>query len=398
MKNSFNLKFSYYVGDFLDLETLLHIKESALYYGSNNISTLNNNNQNEIINQDFDSNYIVNITNFDKYKSIILLNLNLRLESPILNAKLRQKYLWDRKINIFYLGEKYNLTYKYKQIGITTKVLLSLIEGKHFLFNFLKNNNSNSLILFGNDLQKTYKSSFNKVLFAYLKNLNKLIDIQFLSRNASSLGCLDLSLSRSIIQKKNNNIFEKDLESKNNLYYYINCDVIQQNITMLNRKYLAHKTFVYQNSHGDNFFWFMDFFLPTYSYAEKDLGYYTNTFGILRKTRQILLPRNDFIQTNIDLIKLIHKMVYDINFKSKSYNNEKGSLRLYSYIPIHLFVKRRFKTYNILEKRTNFSFVFFYKYSSKNRNFYKNNILATFSANLNMISYLHFSKKSNLVL
>lgn len=398
MKNSFNLKCSYYTGDFLDLETLLHIKESALYYGSNNISVLDSSNKSFIINQDFDNNYILNVTNFDKYKTIILLNINLRLESPILNAKLRQKYLWDRKMKIFYLGEKYNLTYKYKQIGTTTKTLLALVEGKHFLLNFLQNNNNNSLFLFGNTLEKMYKASFHKVLFSYLKKLNNLIDIQFLSKNSSSLGCLDLSLNRYIIQNKSNNSFNFDSEAKNDLYYYINCNSIKSNYILQNRKSLAHKIFIYQNSHGDNFFWFMDFFLPSYSYAEKELGYYTNTFGILRKTRQILLPRNDFVQTDIDLIKLVHKMVYDINFKSKAYKNDKGSLRLYSYIPIHLFVKRRFKTYNILEKRTDFSFVYFYKYSSKNRNFYKNNILATYSANLNMISYLHFSKKSNLIL
>lgn len=393
MKNMFSTICSYYTGTFLDLETLLQVKESALYYSSNNIN--GSHFLESVVNEDFDYNYIFKINNFNKYKNILLINMNLRLENPILNAKLRQKYLWDKKIKIFILGEKYNLTYKYIQLGLTTKTLLSLIEGRHYLLNSF-NSTSSNLILYSCELRNCYKASFHRTFFSYLKNLNRFFDINYLAQNAASVNSLDLSLNRFIVKRKRKNLSKIDKINNNYLYYYICCNTLKYKKFNSSKKLLAHKTFIYQNSHGDNFFWFMDFFLPSYSYGEKELGYYINTFGILRKTRQILLPRNAFIQDNVDLIRLVHKMVYDLNFNSKSFFKNENSLRLYSYIPIHLFLKRRLKNYNILENKFNYSFVYFYKYSLKQKNFYKTNILSTYSANLNMISYLHFSRKSNL--
>jgi hypothetical protein len=87
-------------------------------------------------------------------------------------------------------------------------------------------------------------------------------------------------------------------------------------------------------------------------------------------------------------------MIYDLNFNSKPYENKKGSLRLYSYIPLHLFFKRRYKLYSLLENRIGFSYVYFYKYSLKDRNTHKTGMFATYSRNLNMISALYFRKRS----
>merc|ERR1712167_423265 len=149
-----------------------------------------------------------------------------------------------------------------------------------------------------------------------------------------------------------------------NLFYYIGCNDIKVDSGLLNKYKLIHKTFFYQNSHGDNFFNFADYFFPSYSFLEKQSGYYINCFGIFKKNRQLVLPRNEFVQDDKDIVRLIHKMIF----------------------------------YNILENQITYSSVYFYVYSSKNKNSFKNSIFATYSANLNMISYLHFSKKSNLTL
>jgi NADH-quinone oxidoreductase subunit G len=396
MKNYFGLICSYHTGDFLDLESLLYIKESGLYYSSNNIKSLtekNTNNSDDLINEDFDSNYIFKISDFTKYKNVLLINLNLRIENPILNAKLRQKYLWENKLKIYFLGIKSNLTYKYIQIGISTKTFLSIIEGRHYLLNFFKKNLGLNLLLYNHELKNYYKTIFHRSFFCFLKKLNNLFTVIYLVKTASSIANLDLSFNRYIIKKKKLNSYGKD-----NLHYYIGCNKINLTNYVISKKALAHKTFIYQNSHGDNFFWFMDFFLPSYSYFEKELGYYTNCFGILRKTRKLTFLRNNFVQDDISIIKLVQKMVYDLNYNSKSYQNKTGSLRLYSYIPLHLFSKRRLNFYNILENQINYSTVYFYVYSSKYKNIYKNNILSVYSKNLNLLSHLHFSKKSNLTL
>lgn len=91
-------------------------------------------------------------------------------------------------------------------------------------------------------------------------------------------------------------------------------------------------------------------------------------------------------------------MIYDLNFNSKAYTNINGSLRLYSYIPLYLFVKRRYNFYNILENQIQYSVIYFYIYSKKYRNTYKTNIFTVYSKNLNFISKLYLLKKSNLSL
>lgn len=402
MKNNLNVICSYYTGEYLDLETLLYLKESALQLGSNNIINLSENNFNlshELINEDFDSNYLLKIRDFNKYKNIFLINLNLRIENPILNAKLRQKYIWDTKLKIYFLGSKYNLTYKYIQIGISTRVFLQILEGRHYLFSFFKRSLDSNLILYNNELKDCYKTSFHRSLFNSFKELNKLTEINYLAKGASTLGSMDLSLNRYITRKKRltNNLSNYSLNKKNNIYYFIGCNLLKQNKYTITKKELAHKLFIYQNSHGDNFFWFMDLFLPTYSYFENELGFYTNTFGILRKTRKVLFPRNSFIQHDKEILKLVQKMIYNNTLKRSKMTQDQITL-LCSYMPIYLFVQRRYGLYNILESKKNNVSLYSFLYSSKKKNFYKNDLISMYSANLNMISHTYFLRKSNLTL
>ena len=400
MKNQYGFLCSYYTGEFLDLETMVYIKESALYYGSNSIKSLSEkclNVSNELVNEDFDSNYFLKLDNFEKYENVFFVNLNLRLENPILNAKLRQKFVWDNSLKIYYFGAKYNLTYKYIQLGVSTKNLLRMVEGRYSILNNLKKTKKSNLLLYNNNLKLLYKSTFHRSLFNYLKNLNNSFEIMYLPKTAASVGSLDISFNRSIVKKKKVNLKEK-VNMNYSLFYFIGCNDIKVNSFLLNKYKLAHKTFFYQNSHGDNFFNFADYFFPSYSFLEKQSSYYINCFGILKKNRQLVLPRNEFVQEDKDIVKLIHKMIFDINFNSKAYVNKQNNIALYSYIPVYLFAKRRTNFYNLFENKITYSSIYFYSYSSKNKNSLKNSIFATYSANLNMISYLHFSKKSNLKL
>ena len=148
------------------------------------------------------------------------------------------------------------------------------------------------------------------------------------------------------------------------LFYFIGCNDIKVNSFLLNKYKLAHKTFFYQNSHGDNFFNFADYFFPSYSFLEKQSSYYINCFGILKKNRQLVLPRNEFVQEDKDIVKLIHKMIFDINFNSKAYVNKQNNIALYSYIPVYLFAKRRTNFYNLFENKITYSSIYFYSYSS----------------------------------
>lgn len=283
LKNYSNVLCSYYVGNFLDLETILFIKESALYYSSNsikNLSEYNNLNPQNVFNADFDSNYIFKNDNFNRYQNIFLIHMNLRTENAILNAKLRQKFLWDSQVNIFIVGSKGYFTYKYIHLGLSTKTLLSMLEGRHYLLSSLRKPLAKNLLLYNSNLNDCYKATFHKLFFNYLKIYK--FHISYLVKSASSFGSIDLSLDRYISKKTKLNFFRK---RGVNMRLYIQCNKIQRANTLF-LKNLAHDICVYQNSHGDNFFAFMDFFLPSTSYSEKGTAWYTNCFGILRLKRQ----------------------------------------------------------------------------------------------------------------
>merc|ERR1711959_880151 len=116
-------------GELLGIFSLIKIKTSISFTGSNdlyNFSEKINYSPSKLINEDFDSNYIFNLSDFNKVKNISL--------------------------------------------GITSKLFLKALEGRNSLLNFLKrkNNNINNLSIYSNELKNTYKSSNFRSFFNLL--------------------------------------------------------------------------------------------------------------------------------------------------------------------------------------------------------------------------------------
>lgn len=544
---STKLIFKTFVGESISLFNLVDIKEFSLKIGSNYIYNLTEKNisfKRNLINEDFDFNYIYKIPNFQRFKNFFLLNINLRFENPIINSQLRQRKIWDLETNIYYIGPKNDLTYKYIHLGTNTRILLKLLEGRKFIFNFLNKRNlknySLNLVLYGSELRKSYKNEFYRVFFDYLKKLNNFFEVSYIMNGASSMGSYDLSLDR-VVSKKN-------LYKNEGFNYFIGCNqsFIETKGYYTNIDFNLHKLSIYQNSFFDKYFNFCDYFLPTYSHYEKLSEYYINFFGILKRTRQIFLPNNLWVKDNKDIINIVYNFFFynvvlskeklinnlfffslkrykaryfrssgyyysfigrykkaferfiknflikkvfntprsnsifldnykssvlkheyhsvfldaegnfsEINFneffliREKFCNNTKlmfarnlrltnycrrnstiskiyklkflklnsiyrrlnlkkekffskfslgkvcSNLRIYSYIPLNLYFKRRYLLFNVNEKKMKYSFIFFYLFSSKMRNFFKMGSLSIFSRNMNLISTINFSNKSN---
>ena len=80
-------------------------KRNKFTFRLNNIINYSENDFNSYLNKDFNKNYFFTINSFKKYQNIFFMNLNLRLENPVLNAKLRQKFIWDINTNISFLEQ-----------------------------------------------------------------------------------------------------------------------------------------------------------------------------------------------------------------------------------------------------------------------------------------------------
>ena len=61
---------------------------------------------------------------------LLMIGTNPRLESPVLNARIRKAYL-NNQIKIGLVGTPANLTYDYYHLGNTTNTIKELFAGNH---------------------------------------------------------------------------------------------------------------------------------------------------------------------------------------------------------------------------------------------------------------------------
>jgi NADH-quinone oxidoreductase subunit G len=163
------------IGDLIDLELIFLIKliaiknESFIFNGTDNL--LFTSFYEVGINYDNRYKYILHSFKFEQYNLCLLLNLNLRLENTLLNAKLRQEYLWNNLL-IYSFGNKFNLTYKYFQLSNTMLDLKKFIEGRLLFNNLFIKFKYNSLILYGNNFINDLNTNFLFFINYYLSRLN----------------------------------------------------------------------------------------------------------------------------------------------------------------------------------------------------------------------------------
>lgn len=167
------------IGDLIDIELLQKLKQistiteqSILFNGSDDL--LLSSFSELCLNYDLRSNYILKNLNFNNYNLLLLLNTNLRLENPLINSKLRQEYLWNNLI-IYNFGSKYNLTYKYYQLGNTIYDFIKFIKGQHFLSNLIISRKYKPLLIISSNLLQLFDNFFYKNLFFFLNKLLKIL-------------------------------------------------------------------------------------------------------------------------------------------------------------------------------------------------------------------------------
>lgn len=171
--NQFKLK--PIIGDLIDIELIAHLRkiifssaQSILYNGTDDL--LLSSFYESCLNYDIRSNYILNSLNFNDYNLLLLINTNLRLENPLINAKLRQEYIWNNLL-IYNFGSKYNLTYKYYQLDNNIKSFIKFIKGQHLLNNLFVNKKYKPLVLFTSTLIHNFDNIYYKNFFSTLKRM-----------------------------------------------------------------------------------------------------------------------------------------------------------------------------------------------------------------------------------
>jgi len=290
-------------GNFTDLEHLTSLTHFTKTIGATYNTVINND---DFINADLQEYYTIkpNILNVKGPKVFILVGINLRLENPILNIKLK-RLSTNNNVLIGYIGSKNNYNLNCEHLGNNIDILKKIIKGNHHfstvITNFLKKNLKNQKIssifknevsvIFGNEIIQT-QNHIN--ILKTLKTIkNPFLNFQY--------NVLELYSGRINMFETGFYNHNKINNNENSIFYLLNTETL--------KNYKKGDFVIFQGDHNTTLRTYFDVILPTANWTEKS-SLYLNCFGFLQKTQFGILPpinaREDWKITEM-LVKCFEK-------------------------------------------------------------------------------------------
>ncbi|MBM3468553.1 MAG: NADH-quinone oxidoreductase subunit G [Alphaproteobacteria bacterium] len=235
--------------------------------------------------------YIFNTTiaGIEKADLILLIVTNPRYEAPLINARIRKRYLKSgltHKLEIGMIGPKSDLTYPYEHLGEYAKTIREIIDGKHPFCKKLKAAKKPVLILGQGAMNR--RDSL-EILYLCQKISEEYNFIQkdwngfnVLHTAAARVGGLDLGFLPQKGGLDTAGILGAAHNGKIKALYLLGADEIPMNE-------LGNTFVIYQGHHGDKGAHRADVILPGAAYTEKSATY-VNTEGRPQRTTQAILP------------------------------------------------------------------------------------------------------------
>lgn len=334
-----------YIGDHLDLETIYMFKRFLLLNGSNFfLPNIRNSGCN-----DFTQLYSFNtqLTRLNESDFCMLLDVNLRVELPIINSKVKQ-LVSKKMLPVFVVGFYSNFNYFIKHISSSSKTLLQILEGSHWLSSKVSKSFSCKPVFFIGDSSSLLKNNLLTPLFRFTNifsgNWNGL---NIVSNDSSYFALREFNLLSN--HSQNSNLLNSPIN------YILNFD----KVGLIN-----HSAFqVYQGHHGDINAINSNLILPSTSFIEKNT-FYSNSLAIVQKTKKILFnPGN-----SRDDWKILNALIDNFGF---SYFKIGTSFDLISFLtestPFILYKRSSvFKFFGFYQQ----SFYHIFTYFSINNNYY----------------------------
>jgi len=226
-------------------------------------------------------NYIFNasIAGIEEADALLLIGSNPRLEAPVLNARIRKRYLMG-DFPIAAIGEAVDLTYKAEFIGAGADTLADLLAGKQSFADTLKNA-KNPMILIGQGALT--RDDGAAVLAAAIELAAKTgASFNMLHTAAARVAGLDLGLVPG--EGGNDVVGIQDAAQSGAIE-----NVILYGADEIAGASLGDAFVIYIGSHGDRGAHRADVILPAAAYTEKQATY-VNTEGRAQMTEQAATP------------------------------------------------------------------------------------------------------------
>jgi len=233
---------------------------------------------------DFFDNFIFGSSykNFSIIDFLILVNLNTRLESPLLNLQIK-KIFYRNSLMVCSVGHLTNLGFECFNLGNDLTSLVNILKGRHLICKkFIKSRHP--MLLFGEKFffnKKGYEVfyffyNFFKQIFKY-SAAPKFI-FQVLTSSVGLLNNMAVSTNRKF---KNISLFQKR-SNKRYMCLLLNTDEIEENFKFLQQDYI-----IYLGHNGDASLNNADLILPTLNYLEKK-STHINTEGRIQVAQYVM--------------------------------------------------------------------------------------------------------------
>ncbi|SJZ46840.1 NADH-quinone oxidoreductase subunit G [Enhydrobacter aerosaccus] len=261
------------VGDLCDAESMVALKDLMAALGSPNIDCRQDGAKLEA---GVRGGYIFNpgIRGIDQADAILLLGTNPRWESPVLNARLRKRYLTGR-CAFASIGPSVDLTYPVERLGAGPATLRELADGKLGFFEKLKAAKNPMIIVGMGALTRDDGAAVLALARELAEKINAVREdwngFAVLHTAAARVGGLDLGLVPGEGGRDVAGILTGAQNKEIDVVYLLGADEID--VQQLGKAFV-----IYQGHHGDRGAHRADVILPGAAYTEKP-GTYVNMEG-----------------------------------------------------------------------------------------------------------------------
>ncbi len=228
------------------------------------------------------SGYLFNsgVTGIDEADACLLIGSNPRLESPVLNARLRQRWL-TRQCKVANVGPEVDITYKIEQLGDSATILQDILDGKNEFAEVLKSAEKPMLILGQGALNRDDSLVILKLAHDIAEKYGLVTDewngFNVLHTAASRVAALDMGL---VTDAGIEGILSGAESGDIKVVYNLGAD--EFDTSRLKKAFV-----IYQGSHGDEGVRHADVVLPGVAYTEKPATY-LNTEGRVQTAQRAI--------------------------------------------------------------------------------------------------------------
>ena len=273
-------------GDLCDVESMMALKDLMTSLGSQNLDCRQDAAKLDTSRRDF---YLFNstIAGIDAADAILVIGSNPRREAPILNARIRKRWLaTSGHMPIGLVGQQADLTYKTTYLDSETSVLGSLRDGTHDFARVLQNAVRPMVIIGQGALARPDGAAVLANVWEIADSIGALTPewhgFNMLHSAAARVGALDIGFLPGPDGLDATGMMGGAVD----LLWLLGADEFDMS------RIGANSFVVYQGHHGDRGAARADVILPGCAYTEKD-GTYVNTEGRVQRGYRALFAPGD---------------------------------------------------------------------------------------------------------